>query len=211
MQPDWQVELGHGGKDWLELRLVERLSSDIGVDQHTARAEVLDGAVSFRHRAFDGGQAKRRGKGRKTLWIFAAQFRHRVVGDARELQADFGRSDVLDRRIGQRDDLTIIAELIHLLETGIEIEQLGDAAQTLTDVFEFRRHARHFLEVAVWKDVAVDVYDRAHNFAPESLGASSRCRCNGSACQPNRSAIRPQRPFGARSITTMATTPIINI
>ena len=57
--------------------------------------------------------------------------RHRIVGDARELQADVRLGDVLDGRIGQRDDLPVIAELVHFLEARVEIEQFFDAAQPL--------------------------------------------------------------------------------
>ena len=96
-----RVELGHRRENRLEFRLIERLAGDVGVDQHAARAEILDRAPRFRDRAFDIGQAQRGGEGRETLRMLAAQLGHRVVGDAREVEADVGWRDVLDRRIGQ--------------------------------------------------------------------------------------------------------------
>ena len=67
--------------------------------------------------------------------MFPTQFGHRVVGDAGEIQTDIRPSDILDGRVGQRDDLPIVAEFVHLLETRVEVEELGNAAQPLADVF----------------------------------------------------------------------------
>jgi hypothetical protein len=68
--------------------------------------------------------------------------------------------EILDRRVGQRDDFAIVAELIHLAEALVEIEQLLDAAQTRSDVAEPRRNAVHLLEELVREDVAIQIDDR---------------------------------------------------
>ena len=73
------------------------------------------------------------------------------------VSAGLALGDVLDRRIGQRDDLAVVAELVHLAEARVEIEQLCHAAQPLADVLELRRDLGHLLEKAVREDVAVDV------------------------------------------------------
>ena len=76
------------------------------------------------------------------------------------LEADLAGGEILDRRIRQRDDLAIVAELVHLAEALVEIEQLFDAAQPRPDIAEPRRNAVHLLEERVREDVAVDVDDR---------------------------------------------------
>ena len=88
-----------------------------------------------------------------------AQLRHGVVADPRQIEADVAGGEVLDRRIGQRDDLAVVAELVHLAEALVEIEQLFDAAQPRPDIAELRREAVHLLEELVREDVAVDVDD----------------------------------------------------
>ena len=54
----------------------------------------------------------------------------------------------------------VVAELVHLAEALVEIEQLLDAAQPRPDIAEPRRDAVHLLEERVREDVAVDVDDR---------------------------------------------------
>ena len=98
-----------------------------------------------------------------------AQLRHGVVADPRQVEPDVAGREVLDRRIGQRDDLAIVTELVHLAETLIEIEQLFDAAQPRPDIAELRPEAAHLLEELVREDVAVDVDDRVvgHGESPD--------------------------------------------
>ena len=139
--------------------------------------------------------------------MLAAQFAHRVVCDAGEVQADMRRSNVLDGRIRQRNDLPIIAKLVHFPKPRIKIEKLGDAPQSLPDIFQIWRHFRHFLEITIGKDVAINIDDRTHDVLSFSRVS---CRCRGMTCQPKRSAISPQIPFGAHNITMMATAPIIS-
>ena len=209
MQPNRQIELRHRGEDRLELGIVERFAGDVGVDQHATGAEILDGTTRLSHGAFDIGQAKRCGEARETLGMFAAQFAHCVIRNAGELYTLGWTGNVLDCRIWQRDNLPVLAELVHFLEARVEIEQFSDAAQPLADILELGRDPGHFLEKALREDVAVDIDDRAHGFPPVSSLRTSR-RCSGKACQPKRSAIHPHRPFGAHNMTTMATAPIIN-
>jgi hypothetical protein len=68
--------------------------------------------------------------------------------------------DVFDRRVGQRDDLAVVAELIHLPEARVEIEQLGNLLEPLAHVLEIGRGVGHLLEIALREDVAEDVDDR---------------------------------------------------
>ena len=50
-------EFGDGGENRIELRQIERFAGNVGVHKHATRAEILDRAPRFRHRAFDIGHA----------------------------------------------------------------------------------------------------------------------------------------------------------
>src|SRR5581483_2970963 len=145
---------------------------------------------------------------RKAIRVLAAKLGHRVIRYACEIEADVGRRDILDCRIRQGDDLAIIAELVHLLEARIKIEQLGHAAQAFPDVFELWCDLRHLTEKSVRIDVAIDV-DNGHDFPLVSF-PSTKCRCSGRTCQPSRSTISPHSPLGAHNIAMMATAPIMS-
>ena len=86
-----------------------------------------------------------------------AQLGHGIIADPRQFEADIAGRKVLDRRVRQRDDLAIIAELVHLAEALIEVEQLFDAAQPRRDISQARRNATHLLGKLLRHDVAVDV------------------------------------------------------
>ena len=129
VQPDRQVVLGHRGEERAKLRQVERLAGDVGEDLHAARAEVADGALGFRDGRVDVGQRDCRHEGGEALGMLRAQLRHGVVADPRQRFGGLALGEVLDRRIGQADDLAIVAEFVHLAKARVEIEQLLHAAQ----------------------------------------------------------------------------------
>src|SRR5581483_4204170 len=110
---------------------------------------------------------------------------------------------------GQRDDLAVIAELIHFAEALIEVEQLLDATQAHADILELRCGRGHLLEEAVREDMAKNIDDRVAHAHPSSGVLTMSRRCRGNACQPKRATTSPHRPFGAHSMTTIATTPSI--
>ena len=76
-----------------------------------AGAKLIDGALGFLDRAHDVGEAERGDKTGEAVGMLCAKLRHRIVGDARQGKALARRGDILDRWIGQRDDLPVIAEL----------------------------------------------------------------------------------------------------
>ena len=99
-------------------------------------------------------------KAGKRFGCLAHQLGHRVVGDLREIVRHRALGNVLDRRIGQRDDLAVVvADLVHVAEAQIEVEQLAHAAQPLAHVAELRRAALQLLEEPLREDVGVDVDD----------------------------------------------------
>ena len=86
---------------------------------------------------------------------------HRVVGDPRQLRPLFGRGDVFERRVGQGDDLAVIAIRIHLAKPSFEIVQKGHVGQTLADIAKVRRHREHFFICGFGKYMGVDIDDHA--------------------------------------------------
>src|SRR5262249_30250020 len=119
----------------------------------------LDRAARLGHRARDVGERQRGHESWKALRMARAKFRHGIVADTREIEADLAGGEVLDRGIWERDDLAIVAERIHLAEALVEIEPLLHAAQARRDVAEPRRDAVHLLEEFFRSDVAIDVDD----------------------------------------------------
>src|SRR5262249_5480730 len=119
-------------------------------------------------RGAEGGEARGMARG---------ELGHGVVGDAREVEPDLAGGKVLDRRIWQRDDLAVVAEVVHLAEALVEIEQLFDAPQPRGDVAEPRRDAIHLLEELVGKDVTVDIDDRVAWHQTPLASSFARAMC----------------------------------
>src|SRR5258707_13850989 len=116
MQPDRQIELRHGGEDWLEGFVVQWTARHIGEDLNTAGMEVFDCALCLLHRALDVRHRKRGDEGREARGMALTQLGHGVVSDEREVNAGLAGGKVFDRRIWQRNDLPGVAELVHLAE-----------------------------------------------------------------------------------------------
>ncbi len=90
----------------------------------------------------------------------ATKLGHRIVGHLGQIVGRRAFGDVLDRRIRQRDDLpVVVADLVHILETQIEVEQLAHAAQPLAHVAELGRAALQLLKEPVRENVGVDIDD----------------------------------------------------
>ena len=157
MQPDRQVVAGERREYRRKARLIERVPGDVGENLNAARAQRLDRALGFRERPVHVVERDGRDKGREAVGMARAEFRHGIVGDARERLCGRALRDVLDRRVGQRDHLPVVARGIHLAEAGVEIEQLGHAAQPRADVLEPGRDPAHLRKEAVGQDVGIDV------------------------------------------------------
>src|SRR6516164_3154351 len=199
VQPDRQIELRHGRENRLENFFVERPARHAGEDLDAAGAELADRAPRLRDRAVHVRHRERGDEGRQALGMARGELGHGVVADAREVEPDLAGGEILDRRIRQRDDLAVIAELVHLAEALVEIEQLFDAAQPRGDVAEPRRDAVHLLEELVGKDVTVDIDDRVawHRRSPLAQRESSCPRKRASskhACGNRAWRCITQRP-----------------
>ena len=61
--------------------------------------------------------------------MLAADFGERVVGASRQARRYFGRADQFERRIGERQHLREVAELIEQPESGVDVHQRLQAAE----------------------------------------------------------------------------------
>jgi hypothetical protein len=73
--------------------------------------------------------------------IWRTEFRHGVIGDPRQCRDILSRADVLDRRIGQRDHLSVVADLVHLAKARIQIDSLV-TARSRCPIFSMRGEIR---------------------------------------------------------------------
>ena len=144
------------GEQRLEHGFVERPAGERRKNLHAGGAELVDGALGLLDRTHDVGERQRGDEAGKAVGMLLAKLRHGVVGDARQRQALAGRGEILDRRIGQRDHLPVVAELVHFLEPRIEVVDLAHAAQPGRDIAELWRDLVHLVEKAGGRDVAVE-------------------------------------------------------
>ncbi len=210
MQPDRQIELRHGRENRLEGGFVERPAGDVGEDLDAAGAELLHRAPRLRDRALHVGHRHRGDEGRESARDGARTSSAMASLPMRaRFRPDLAGGKVLDRRVRQRDDLAVIAELVHLAEALVEIEQLFHAPQPRRDVAQPRRDAIHLLEELVGEDVAVDVDDRlvGHRSSlflrphPEERARGKRSRKLGLSCARLEGWGGPRaRPHASRRI-----------
>ena len=77
----------------------------------------------------------------EVVGILLHQLGHAVVGDTREFDSLFGCGVELDGRRGQREHLLVLGELLHDLETDVEVVEHRDASRPLADVFQTASNA----------------------------------------------------------------------
>jgi len=141
MQPDRQIVSHHGLEQREELRRDDRLAENIGVDLNALRAEFGHGTLRFDQRSLGCVHRQRGRECDEVVGILLDQLSHAVVGDAREFDGLFGCGVELDWRRGQREHLLVLGELLHNLETDVEVVEHRDAAGPLADVFQTASNA----------------------------------------------------------------------
>jgi hypothetical protein len=112
--------------------------------------------------------------------MFLGELRHGVVGDARQREPLAGRGEILDRRIGQRHHLAVIAERVHLAKPRVEIVDLAHVAQPRRDIAELRRDLVHLVEKARRRDVTVKIDERISAHGAFLLVSSAALRAGSS-------------------------------
>ena len=107
----------------------ERLARDIGEDLDAARAEAGHRTIDLGERRLDIVHGQRCDEGRESVGMPAAELRERVVREARELWRLVGRSNELERRIGEREHLLQAVELVEQGEPRIDVPQRLEAGK----------------------------------------------------------------------------------
>ena len=155
--------------------MIERAAGDVGEDLPAAGAEILHGAAAFAHGLLGIVHVDRGDEGGEAVLMFCHQLGHRIVGRFAQLGRHLLGGDVLDRRIGQRDDLAVaLARDVHLAETQVEIEYRLHASQACADRAELRGSLGEGLEERIGKDVRVDVDDLHGCILPRAQDGSHK-------------------------------------
>src|SRR5580765_2674410 len=98
-----------------------------------------------------------------------ANVRKTVIGEARQLRRTLGRPQQFERRIGERQHLAVVAELIEQLETRVEVPQRCELGKR-GGGREIRHELPQFPEVSRRHEVVEDVEDQLK--APVSCAAT---------------------------------------
>ena len=123
MHPDRQVVGHHALKYRAKVWGRERLARDVGEDLNTARAQTGHGTIDLGQRGVDIVHGQRCDEGRESIGVPAAELGEQVVREARELRRLVGRSNELERRIGEREHLLQALELVEQGEPRIDVPQ----------------------------------------------------------------------------------------
>ncbi len=84
---------------------------------------------------------------------------HGLVGETDQVDAILRRRQGFGARVGKRNDLPVVAELVHLPKPRIEIVHHARILETLCHVFRPCQLRYHALEGGARKDVGEDVDD----------------------------------------------------
>ena len=161
VQPDRQIIFFDAAlEDGVKLRLVERPAVDVGKHLYAPCAELADRVIHLVERRGNVVHRQRGDERRKQVGPFAHDFRHAVVGDARQRRRFIRPREKLNRRQRQREDLLVVIKLAHHAYARVEIPQHGNVQPAL-----YRRRKRrigfgnrlHALEKSlrenVWKNI----------------------------------------------------------
>src|SRR5882762_10841664 len=131
MQPYRKVVRRQRGEKRFKLRLVKRVAVYMGEDLNPPRAKRLDGAVHFFHGRIHVMQGKRGDERRESGGMAAHHVSHRVVRNAREIAPLGWSRDRLERWIGYRKNLPVVAERIHRAKPRLQVMQFTDRRHSL--------------------------------------------------------------------------------
>ena len=128
-------------------------------------------------------QRQRRDEAGKPIRMRAYQVGHRVVRKAREVERDAEVGiDRLDRRRGQREDLTVVGtEFLQPAESDFEIVQKRDVQPSLRGA-GVDDDALQPVEERLGKNVIEYVDAQAHRWSPWPVASAASCA--GSAAGP---------------------------
>ena len=130
MHPDRQVVRRHSLEDRAKLGFRERPARDIGEDLDAARAEGGHRTIDLGERRLDIVHGERCNERRESVGMPAAKLRERVVREARERWRLVGRSNELERRVGEREHLLQAIELVEQGKPRIDVPQRLQAGKS---------------------------------------------------------------------------------
>jgi hypothetical protein len=136
---DHPVQSRHGLVERLQRGVVHGAAVHVRVDLYAERAEPVagvpglgDGRLGVVHRqaGHEAGEAVR---------VAVNQLGEGLVADPGQLPGGLRRPQVLDRRRADVDHLAVIAELVHLPESDVHVDQRRDLRHAAADVRRGRR------------------------------------------------------------------------
>ena len=130
MHPDRQVVRRHSLEDRAKLGFRQRPARDIGEDLDAARAEGGHRTIDLGERRLDIVHGERCNERRESVGMPAAKLRERVVREARERWRLVGRSNELERRVGEREHLLQAIELVEQGKPRIDVPQRLQAGKS---------------------------------------------------------------------------------
>ncbi len=186
MHPDRLAELVHGGEERLELRVVERPLVDVGIDLHTERAELVDGALGLARTGIRRGQRDLRHPPGEMVRTLTAQIGEAVIDDARILVDLVGGGHALERRLRIGQDLRIVRKGVDHLQPYVEIVDRGHLAHALADVPVVAGH-QDIVEELLRDEVRIGIETHGPILR---CGAGAPGACAPRACTPGARAKR---------------------
>ena len=127
MDPDRQIVRDHAGEDRTILGIAQRRAGHVGEDLDSLGAKLADGAVDLRERGLDVVHRQRCDERRETVRVAAAELGQSVIGHARQIRRLRRTAQIFERRIGEREHLLQVAELIEEFEPRIDIPKRAQA------------------------------------------------------------------------------------
>jgi hypothetical protein len=126
VEQDRYVQCRNRVEERRELRRVERLTFDVGVDLNRTEAQVANGALQLPDRGVDLVHRHAGGAANEALGKPRHEIGHLVVRNPREFQRLLRTSNAFDRRIGGVNNLDVpVARRVHHAKPRVKIEQCG--------------------------------------------------------------------------------------
>ena len=128
MQEDRFAEAFQPFENREERRVVERAAVDVGMDLRAAGVEFGNRAVDLLHRFVGVVHRQAQQEAREPVGVGAADRGHAVIRDPGERRGLIGPAQDVDGRLGHRDDLLVVAELVEQTQPRVHVPQRVDGA-----------------------------------------------------------------------------------
>lgn len=169
--PRWGGVAGHQLEDGQQVRVVEGTAIDVGEELDARRPQLVDGAAGLLHGGV--GIVERQGGDEPDEPVVPIDVVGQlVVADLGQLRGLVGSSKGLDRRRDHGQHLAIVVtELLHHLESSLDVEQHGHVAHPPAEVHNRRLQLVDLREVAGCEQVVyTSIFNIAHLTRSSSAG-----------------------------------------